>query len=196
MPTLVALIRGVNVGAHNKLPMAALRQELTDAGYGNVHTYLQSGNVIFDTARAEDGLAPDEIAEDLETMLASRFQLTVPVLIRSATEMAVVAASHPFGDRAAQPNRQLHVAFLSDTPSPDAKAKVDPHKSDPEELRIDGREIYMWCPDGLGRSRLLNGVERALGVGMTVRNWPTVTQLAEMASARDAGESDTAGAVT
>lgn len=183
MSTFVLLLRGVNVGGQNKLPMATLRHELSSAGYGNVRTYLQSGNAVIDLPAPGKPRTPAEVADEVEALIESRFAFSVPVLVRSASQMAAVATRHPFGDRASEPNRQLHVAFLHQKPTKTAVAKLDPHRADPEELLVDGSEIYMWCPTGLGRSKLLTGAERTLGVEMTVRNWRTVTALADMAGA-------------
>jgi uncharacterized protein (DUF1697 family) len=178
--TYVVLLRGVNVGGARPLPMAALRDALAAAGYRKVRTYVQSGNVVLES-RASAG----SVAEGVRAEIARSFGLDVSVIVRSASQLEQVAAHNPFLRPGAEAGRQLHVAFLAGRPDADGVAALDPQRAAPEELQVSGTEIYLWCPNGLGRSKVLTGVERRLGTAMTVRNWRTVTELLRLAS--DAG---------
>ena len=177
MPTYVVLLRGVNVGRGRAVPMAALRDALGAAGHADVRTYVQSGNVVL-RSRA----SASAVAASVHDAVADLSGLDVAVVVRTAKELADVAAHNPFLRPGADPARQLHVAFLEDRPSPAAVNGLDPHRAAPEELRVRGREVYLWCPDGFGRSRVMIGVERALGTAATVRNWRTVQELCRMSA--------------
>jgi len=175
--TYVVLLRGVNVGGARPLPMAGLRDALSAAGHRDVRTYVQSGNVVLSSRTAAAS-----VARSVHRAIVNGFGLDVPVLVRSAAELAEVAAHHPFDRPGGDPGRQLHVAFLEAPPPAAAVAALDPRRAAPEELHVRGREIYLWCPNGMGRSKVLTGVERALGTPMTVRNWRTVTELRRLAA--------------
>jgi uncharacterized protein (DUF1697 family) len=177
MATYVVLLRGVNVGGARPLPMAALRDALTGAAYGRVRTYVQSGNVVLDSRASAAA-----VAAGVHTEIARSFDLDVAVVVRSASQLASVVAHNPFLRPEADPGRQLHVAFLAARPAAKAVAALDPQRAAPEELRVRGTEVYLWCPNGLGRSKVLTGVERRLGTAMTVRNWRTVTELLRLAT--------------
>jgi uncharacterized protein (DUF1697 family) len=133
--------------------------------------------VVFES-RASAG----SVAEGVRAEIARSFDLDVSVVVRSAAQLEEVAAHNPFLRPGAEAGRQLHVAFLAGRPDPDAVAALDPHRAAPDELQVRGTEIYLWCPNGLGRSKVLTGVERRLGTAMTVRNWRTVTELLRLAS--------------
>lgn len=178
MPTYVALLRGINLGARNRVAMADLRGLLDGLGYGDVRTHLQSGNAVF-TASARSATA---VAVTVERALADRFDFPVPVVARSAREMVAVVDADPFGDLATDHARYL-VQF-ADRPIASAPAgRPDLAEYEPERLAVIGREAYLWLPDGLQRSRLAAVVERrTAGLTVTLRNWRTVTALAAMAA--------------
>ena len=176
MPRSIALLRGVNVGGKGMLPMAALRDALAAAGYPDARTYVQSGNVVLSGAAST-------IETDLAAILSKEFGLTVPVIVRTGPQLAKVVSGNPFLRAEADPGRLL-VGFLHDKPTKAAADAIDPHRADPDELRIVGREVYFWCPNGWGNSKVSNGLEKALGTAMTARNWRTVTTLLDMARAK------------
>lgn len=179
MPTYVVLLRGINVGGHNPVSMARLRDVLGASGYDAVQTYVQSGNVVLDSRSTEKA-----VAAGVRQQLTEAFGVDAAVIVRSRAQLADVAANNPFVRPGADPGKQLHVAFLGSVPSRKAVAALDPHRASPDELHARGREVYVWAPNGIGRSKALNDLDRVLGTLTTVRNWRTVTSLLEMASAR------------
>ncbi len=180
MNTFVALLRGINVGGRSIVRMGELRSLFASLGHSDVRTYVQSGNVVFASADARS-----HVAEGLERRIEEVFGLQVPVLLRTAEELAGVAAGNPFlgtiDDLA-----KLHVVFLADPPAPSAVARLDPDRSPPDALAVSGREVYLRLPHGAGRTKLtVEYFERALGTRATARNWRTVTKLLELARETD-----------
>ena len=176
VPTYVALLRGINVGGHQKIRMADLRVLMEGLGHESVETYLQSGNAVFRSPRKTDAA----LASGMEEAIAVELGLTVSVLVRTGAELDRVVHGTPYGDRGAD-MKQLHVAFLSAAPTAAAVKKLAAAQFAPDELEVAGREVYLHYPDGPGRSKLTNAVlERRLGVAATMRNWRTVTTLAEL----------------
>jgi len=180
MATYAVLLRGVNVGGHNKVPMRALQELLASDGHRDVRTYVQSGNVVLRTR-----LGADALAARVESLLAEAMGLSVPSVVRSGPQLAEIVAANPFLAPGRDPGRQLHVAFLAADPDPEGLAGLDPRRAAPEELSVRGRDIYLWCPEGLGQSKVMQGVERRLATAATVRNWRTVTELLRMADDGD-----------
>jgi uncharacterized protein (DUF1697 family) len=173
MKTLVALLRGINVGGKNTIPMSKLKSLLWSLGLQDVVTYIQSGNVVF---RSPTGDARG-IADDIERQIAKNFGVSVTVLLRTPAELRAVAGSNPFLSGEADPSK-LHVVFLSDRPAVKAVAGLEPKRSPPDELSVRGREIYLHLPNGSGRSKLtIDYFERRLGVAATARNWNTLIKL-------------------
>jgi uncharacterized protein (DUF1697 family) len=175
-----ALLRGINVGGKNMLPMKDLAAMFTDAGCASVSTYIQSGNVVFEASPALARRIPTLI----ERAISDRFGYQVPVVTRTGAELRGIVRGNPFL-RPGVPgvdDGALHVAFLADSPAA-AKVKVlDPNRSLPDEFAVRGREIYLHCPNGYGRTKLTNGYfDSALATTSTVRNWRTVLKLLELA---------------
>jgi uncharacterized protein (DUF1697 family) len=173
----VGLLRAVNVGGHRKVPMVDLRRVVAELPATEVRTYVQSGNVVFDsTHRREAG-----VVAALEAALAAGFGFPVDVVARSAIDLASVLTANPLLADDRDPAR-LHVTFL---PRPPAPGAVLPgvQRVGADEYVLVGRELYLYTPDGIGRSKLVTMLsDRRLGVAGTVRNWRTVTTLASMAS--------------
>jgi len=177
----VALLRGINVGGKNKLPMAALRTLFEELGCTGVRTYIQSGNVVFGASARLAGT----LAAALSARIRARHGLEVPVLLRSAAELARTLARNPFL-RAGEPVESLHVAFLAAVPAKRAAASLDPERSPGDRFALVGRDLYLCLPNGVGRTKLTNAwLDRGLETTSTVRNWRTVTTLAEMAREGD-----------
>ena len=174
----VALLRAINVGGKNMVPMKSLASMFVDAGCSGVETYIQSGNVIFHADSALALRIPALISE----ALTDRFGFHVPVLTRTATELSRVARSNPFL-RAGAELEILHVAFLADRPGAAKVKALDPNRSPPDQFAVRGCEIYLRLPNGAGRTKLTNSyLDSKLATTSTLRNWRTVLKLLELAS--------------
>jgi uncharacterized protein (DUF1697 family) len=166
-------MRGINVGGKAKIAMADLRAALEAAGYENVQTYIQSGNVAFDTKRA----APATLAKTIEKLVASASGVDCTVVVRTGAEMAKIAAAHPFPKNA--PAKFVYVMFCDGIP----KGKLELPAGASEQFVVAGRDIFGYYPDGYGTTKVGNTyLERKLGVRATGRNWNTVQKLAELVS--------------
>ena len=173
-----ALLRGVNVGGKNKLPIADLRDIFTAAGCAAVQTYIQSGNVVFEAVPDLAGRVPEIVTRTIR----QRFGYEILVVVRSSDELRQVAVSSPF-DTSGDP-RFLHVAFLEDTPSAEAVSRLDPERSPPDAFAVRGHNVYLHYPNGVARSKLTNDYLAAqLQTTSTMRNWRTVLTLLEMVDA-------------
>jgi uncharacterized protein (DUF1697 family) len=175
----VAFLRGINLGPRRRVPMAELRAALERAGYEDVETLLQSGNVVL-TSSAD----PASLERELAQTLRDAFVFAIAVVVRTHDELAEIIARDPLADVAHNPAR-YQVSFLSAEPDPsrvEALARADVA---PERVAVHGREVYAWHPDGISRSALAGLITaRNLGVEVTARNWRTVTKLLELADAR------------
>lgn len=172
----VALLRGINVGGKNKLPMKDLAEIFVDAGCANVATYIQSGNVIFEASNA----LSKKIAAIVKAEIESRFGLSIPVVLRSAEEMSTVVSSNPFLSAGADPEH-LHVAFLSGEPSADRVAAIDADRSPGDAFAVRSRDVFLHLPNGVAKTKLSNAFfDSKLATTSTVRNWRTVLKLVEL----------------
>lgn len=169
----VALLRGINVGGHKMIPMAELRAALESAGMSDVRTYIQSGNVVFCPADAAAGEA--DLVDAVRSVVGDRFDLDVPVVVRSLVDIERIAGAHPDAGREVPP-KWLHVYLLDR--SADPADAPDPGRFGDDRLVVDGREIYATYPSGSGRSKLtLDVVERSFGVTATARNLSTLAAI-------------------
>jgi len=177
----VALLRGINVGGGKKVPMAQLRELFDRLGHGAVRTYVQSGNVVF--TAADPDATPAQLAAATEQAIEAEFGFPVAVTIRTRDELAAVIDADPFRGIADHPSR-YHVLFLAAAADPSRLDEVDAAAFEPERFALRGRELYLWTPEGIGRSKLAQTLsERRLGVAATARNWRTVTTLLALADA-------------
>ena len=171
----VALLRGINLGPRNRIAMPALRQLLTNAGFDDVQTYVQSGNVVLST-----DFAPAELERECERLIAGEFGLEIDVVARTHDELAEVVERNPFGEIATNPKR-YQVSFLSEELDPARVDALAASATGSERLVALGRELYAWHPEGVARSKLWGALAGSgLGVKATARNWTTVTTLLEM----------------
>lgn len=169
----VALLRGINVAGHNRIAMADLRDVHLALGHRDVRTYIQSGNVIFDTDA--DHAALEDAIEDA---IRDRFGMDIPVILRSPAELRSAVDTSPYRAPAAVDPLQVAIAFSKAAPDPAIAGAVDPDTHDPDVFTLIGREIHLLCPNGFGRSKLNNAwLEKQLGVVSTIRNWKTVHAL-------------------
>ena len=172
----VAMLRGINLGSRRRVPMAELRALLSDAGYEEVRTYVQSGNIVLRSPHK-----PAEVERELQTLISDRFGFEVPVIVRSRAELAAVVKANPLGDVADNPKR-YQVSFFAEMPPADLLRRMEELADESERVTARGREIYAWHPEGVARSKLWNALAgKGLGVTATARNWTTVTTLLEMA---------------
>jgi uncharacterized protein (DUF1697 family) len=178
MPVVIALLRGVNVGGHNKMKMESLRALCESLDLHDAQTYIQSGNVVFRTR--ERNLAA--LAKRMQSAMEKDFGFRPEVVLRTSSELREAVAKNPFARRSDVPPNKLHVNFLAGAPAADAPTKLAAMKADPEELIIDGRELYIHFPNGVGQSKLSwSAVDKALQTPVTGRNWNTVLKLLAMA---------------
>ncbi|MCA9919167.1 MAG: DUF1697 domain-containing protein [Anaerolineales bacterium] len=178
MSTIIALLRGINVGGHNKLPMKELKAVLATLGLANVQTYIQSGNVVFQSDRTDLAALAEEIGAAIERSHGFAPQIMLLRLADLAT--AVSQTPYPATD---EQHKTLHFYFLESAPPDPDLASLEALKSATEQFALKDAVFYLYAPDGIGRSKLAAKVERALGVAATARNWRTVSTLLEMGTA-------------
>jgi|HubBroStandDraft_6_1064221.scaffolds.fasta_scaffold125536_2 uncharacterized protein (DUF1697 family) len=183
MPVIVAMLRGVNVGGHNQIKMEALRALCDSLGLRDAQTYVQSGNVVF---RCKDrNLAA--LAKRIEDAIEQSVGFRPAVIVRTTAELKAAIAKNPFARRRGIDPRKLLVTFLVDDPSPEGRDKVLKIKADPEELFIDGREVYIYFHNGMARPKLSwSTIGKMLGTSGTGRNWNSVVKLLEIAEKMEA----------
>jgi uncharacterized protein (DUF1697 family) len=168
----VALLRAVNLGARNKVPMAALRELCAELGYEGVETFIASGNVLFRER------APD--TAQLERAIAERFDVQTTVVLRTAKELQALVASNPFGSR----TPECYVAFLAGKPARAAFEALSTSDFPEDAWERVGPDVALHYAAGFQQATLTSArLERLLGVPATLRNWRTVTKLAELAAA-------------
>ena len=174
--TQIVLLRGINIGPRNRIPMAKLRGALEDAGFADVRTHLQSGNVVL-----ESKAKPEQTARKCERVIDEEFGLAIDVVVRTPAELGRVVKRNPLAKVAADPKR-YQVSFLAGPLPAGGKRKLEEARQEPEQFVVSGREIYAWHPAGVARSKLWAALAgRGLGVTATARNWTTVTKLLELA---------------
>jgi uncharacterized protein (DUF1697 family) len=176
LATFLALLRGINVGGANKVPMKELRALFEELGHEDVRTYLQSGNVVFEGRSSTSR----KLAAEIESAIAKSFDLTVSVIVRTRRELERVTTGNPFPTQGVNPT-SLHVMFLAKSASAKAIRTLDPDRSPPDEFEVRGSEIYLRFPKGSGRSKLtIDYFEKKLGTRATARNWNTVVKVLEL----------------
>ncbi|WP_217213383.1 DUF1697 domain-containing protein [Streptomyces sp. AC550_RSS872] len=176
--TYAALLRGINVGGSRRVPMAELRTLLTGLGHGGVRTYLQSGQAVFTADHGDE----DSLAAELTSAIEKQFGFAVDVIVRDHAYLRAIADNCPFPAAELEP-KQLHVTYFSAPVDADRFAEIDQPACLPEEFRLGDRALYLYAPNGLGRSRLSEILSRprlTKGLIATSRNWNTVVKLVEM----------------
>ena len=176
----VALLRAINLGKVNRVPMSELRGALVDAGFNDVRTHLQSGNVVLASSKR----SPTAVERAIEGLVGGEFDVQTSVMVRTASGLTKIAAANPFAKREAD-TRHLHVAFLKKAPTAAAARALDGRAFGDDDYVVRGTEIYLRYPHGVAGSTLSTPVfEKALGTPGTVRTWNVVTKLAELAVTR------------
>ena len=170
----VILLRAVNLGSRTKVPMAKLRSLLEEAGYGDVRTYIASGNVLLDGPRSGTALA-----RELERIVAGEFGVDTTAIVRKPSELAALVSRHPFG----RDTSRSHVVFLAKRPTPKAAERLADQDHSPDRGVLSGKDVYIQYGAGVQNARLSAArLEQLLGVAATHRNWRTVAALAELAA--------------
>ena len=175
--TYVALLRGINLGGHKIVKMDQLRKAFGDLGLGEVKTYIQSGNVVFN-APARDGAS---LAKKIEEKIVREFGFPVPVLVKTAVEVGEVLRNNPLVREKGIDLSKLHVTFLASTPEKSVLKTLDGIEAAEDRFCCLGQAVYLYCPNGYHTTKFGNNVlEKMLKVGTTTRNWRTVNQLYQM----------------
>lgn len=175
---MVSMLRGVNVGPHHRMKMDALRALYESLNLQDARTYVQSGNVIF---RAKEK-NPAKLAKQIQEGMSKKFGFRPEVIIRSMEELKQALAANPFRARRDVEGSKLLITFLSAEPDQEARAAIRNLKVQKEELHLIGRELYIYFPDGIGKSKLpWSSVEKVLKVTGTARNLNSVVKMLEIA---------------
>lgn len=176
MPEYVAMLRGINVGGRNRLPMRELAALFVAAGGDNVETYIQSGNVIFDASREAAANSSETVSHAIEHQYGYR----IPVIVRTAAQVANVVDSNPWIP-AGVPETMLHVYFLQTEPEQNRISALEPERSPGDAFAVLGQEVYLNLANGMARTKLTNAYfDSALNTISTGRNWRTVSKLHDL----------------
>jgi uncharacterized protein (DUF1697 family) len=175
MTTCIALLRGINVGGNCPLPMKELVAIMQELGATKVRTYIQSGNVVFESADAN----PSKLGPRLSAEIGKRRGFEPRVLIMEVAALKKAMARNPFPEAESE-GSTLHLGFLASRPTKPDLDKIEKLRKETEKFRLDGQVFYLHAPEGVGRSRLAASAEKLLGAPMTDRNWRTVCKLVEM----------------
>jgi len=176
MKTYIALFKSINVGGRNRLPMRELVEVLEGLKLKNIETYIQSGNIVF---QSEDMNAP-ELSERIGAAINKSHGFTPQVLLLELDELERAIASNPYPEAESEP-KSLHLYFLASEPKDVDLKTLESIRSDSEQFTLKGEVFYLHAPDGIGRSKLAARVEKALGVTVTARNWRSVNRILAMA---------------
>ncbi|NKB99775.1 MAG: DUF1697 domain-containing protein [Pseudomonadales bacterium] len=171
----LVLLRGVNVAGHNKLAMADLREALTQAGHGNVRTYIQSGNLALTNKRQTD----TQLAANINALLQNEFSVNSDVWVLKRETLHKVIAQNPFQAATAQP-KTLHVYFPKTEPKEEALAKLEATATNNEKVQWVAPALYLHAPGGIGRSKIVSRMDSLVGTPTTGRNWQTIEKLAAL----------------
>lgn len=176
--TYIAILRGINVSGQKMIKMPALKKMFEDLGFGNVQTYIQSGNVLFDHAKSDD----QDLGKQIHEGILKTFGFEVPVIVLSKAEMDKVLHQNPYAGDEEKDVSKLHVTFLSEIPEKELVAKIEAAKYLPDEFIVKEKSIYLFCPTGYGQTKLHNNFfESKFKAIATTRNWKTVNELVRLA---------------
>lgn len=179
---MIVLLRGINVGGNKKLPMAQLRALLEGLSCRNVRTYIQSGNAVVEASAAQALRLP----QALRAAIQKKFGFDVPVIVRDAAQLKAALKAYPFGGPKDDP-KFLHLGFLQDQPTAEAVASLKPPLAPGEAFKVLGREIHLYFPQGLAKTKLTNAlIDSRLKTVCTVRNLNTVRALLDLAEGKAA----------
>jgi uncharacterized protein (DUF1697 family) len=175
MTIYIAFLRGINVGGHNKIKMADLRLLLESMGLEKVQSYIQSGNVLFESPE-ESG----KLQQILEQGIKDTFGFPVPVMLRTSAELEEIIEQNPFNFESLAEGESIHLSLLTEMPSRERVDEILEFQSGVDECRIKEREIYLYLRQSIRESKLAVRLSK-IGVPATARNWKTVLKLSAMA---------------
>ena len=180
MPVYISLLRGVNVSGQKKVKMAALKAVYEALNLENVTTYVQSGNVVFESSESE----PFALSEKIYAGVKKAFGFSTEIITRSVDDWRELIEHNPFGKDSEKDPKYLHATLLAEIPDEQLAQNASTIKFEPDEFVIQGNVVYLYCPNGYGRTKLTNTFwEKKLKVVATTRNWNTVNKLLELAEA-------------
>lgn len=179
MTIYISLLRGINVGGHNKIKMVDLRLLYETMGLEKVQSYIQSGNVLFES---DEDAKP--LSRRIEQGIKDTFELTVPVIIRTSTELTRIIGNCPYRVDELSVGESIQLSLLAELPSQEGLNHLHKYQSDVDEYQIAGKEIYLHFRQSIRNSKLAVQLQK-LGVPSTVRNWKTINKLATMAKAME-----------
>ena len=176
----ISVLRGINVSGQKKIKMADLNELYQSLGFEGVSTYIQSGNVIFQSSSTDK----DGLKRTIEKAIEGKYDFHVPVIIRTEQELREIMGSCPYEEAKIKENgTKVLVTFLQSTPSSENREALKEHVKSPEKLSIHGKEVYLYCQNGYGKSKLSNTfIENMLDTSATTRNWKSVRKLCELSS--------------
>lgn len=178
MTTYVSILRGINVSGKNLIKMDALRRLYENLHFRNVTTYVQSGNVFFTGKNTK----PDELAQTIKLQIEKEFGFDVPVIVLTVEKLKQIIESNPFVNDSNRDKAFLHVTFLFSEPDESDFNAIEEKKLKGEEIFFSGNAVYLYCPNGYGKSKLSNiFLEKKLKVEATTRNWKTTNELFRIA---------------
>ena len=175
MNTFIALLRGINVGGNNILPMKELRALLENLNFSDVRTYIQSGNVVFQSEHSDS----HALSREISTAIAERYGFTPQVLVLEPPAFKEATEQNPFPEAESNP-KALHLFFLAGEPDKPDTETLEQLKTDSERFKLSKSVFYLHAPDGIGRSKLAARVEKTLGIAVTARNWRSVCKIKEL----------------
>jgi uncharacterized protein (DUF1697 family) len=171
------MLRGINVSGQKIIKMESLRASFEALGFSLVRTYVQSGNVVFEASKT----SPDSLSRKIREKILNDYGFSVPMILRTSSEMKKIVSDNSFLKESGIDDSKLHVTFLSELPAEATLRRLDALNSLPDRFYIRSREVYLYCPNGYGRTKLSNSaLEKLLSVDSTTRNWKTVNALAGM----------------
>jgi uncharacterized protein (DUF1697 family) len=178
MNSYISILRGINVSGHNMIKMEALRKLYMGLGLADVQSYIQSGNLVFNSKETQ----PIKLGDKISSSIKKEFGFNVPVMVMELNEMKMIAKNNPFAHDKSKDQSVLHISFLSEDPEKASVEKIAREFYLPDEFHWKGRAVYLYCPGGYGRTKLNNGFfETKLKLTSTTRNWKTVNELISMA---------------
>ena len=179
MTIYIALLRGINVGGHNIIKMADLKQLMGTMGLNNTQTYIQSGNIVF-----ESDMESDELSQQIEQRIKDTFGFSVPVILRTSKEWEKMIDNCPYPIETLADGESVHLTFLSETPSQEALSKLQNFQRGVDQYAVQDKVIYLFLRQNFRESKLPVQLQK-LGVTATIRNWKTTMKLAVMSKAME-----------